>query len=205
MLRKILITALLVTSTSAWADVSGNLGWQSQYIYRGIPQSNSSAQGGLDFENQGFYLGTWAADVGQGAEIDGYGGYDWSRGDYSFGVGATGYFYTDKFDDTYKEINLSLGYKLVTLDYANGRYDNFSGPTQDYSFGSATIELENGLYAVIGTFGDDFEGNYYSAGYGFEVEGLDLTVEWVYSDNKLLGDKESNIVFSIGKGFDLNK
>ena len=206
MLRKTLIGALLITTIPAYADVSGNIGWQSHYIYRGIPQSTSSAQGGVDFEKSGFYLGTWAADVGQGAEIDAYGGYGWTIGDFSFGIGATGYFYTDKFDDTYQEINLSAGFDFVTLDYAGGKYDNFTGPTLDYSFSSLTFEHESGLYAVLGTFGQDFDGNYYSAGYGFEVEGVDLSLEWVYSDNDLLGgNKESNLVFGISKGFDFNQ
>ena len=37
----------------------------SDYVFRGIPQSSSSAYGGVDFESGGFYLGTWFADLDQ--------------------------------------------------------------------------------------------------------------------------------------------
>ena len=35
----------------------------SDYMYRGIHQSSSSAMGGFDIEYGGFYLGTWWADL----------------------------------------------------------------------------------------------------------------------------------------------
>ncbi|MDH3588064.1 MAG: TorF family putative porin [Gammaproteobacteria bacterium] len=204
--RKTLLFALLLAAPPVLADVSGNIGWQSHYIYRGIPQSESSAQGGLDYEGGGFYLGTWAADVGMGAEVDLYGGYNWTVQDFSFGIGTTGYFYTDDFDDTYKELNLSVGHSSLTLDFATGEYDNFTGPTQDYNFLSATYEHASGVYGVIGGFGGDFDGDYYSLGYGFALEGIDLSLAWVYTDDKLGGgDEDNNIVFSIGKSFDLNR
>ncbi len=197
---------LLLVAPAALADVSGNIGWQSQYIFRGIPQSNSSAQGGLDFESSGFYLGTWAADVGMGAEVDVYGGYGWQVSDFTFGIGGTGYYYTDDFDDTYEEVNLSAGYKIVTLDYAIGTYDNFGGPSLDYNFYSATFSHDSGISAVIGGFSGDFDGDYYSVAYDFAVSEVDLSLAWIYSEDKLLGQGsgESNFVFSVSKSFDLN-
>ncbi|NNF66677.1 MAG: hypothetical protein HKM98_04115 [Gammaproteobacteria bacterium] len=207
MFRSVLLVVFLAAgSLPAQAELSGNIGWQSQYIFRGIPQSTSSAQGGLDYESGGFYLGTWAADVGTGAEIDAYGGYGWTAGDFSFGIGTTAYFYTDQFDDNYLELNLNGGYGFVTIDVAVGRYDNFAGPTLDYTFASATFEHESGLYGIIGNFSQDFKGNYYAAGYGTTIEDFDVSLEWIYSDDKLLGgNKETNLVFSLSKGFDLNK
>ena len=70
-----LALALFAVSVPALAvDLSANIGFNSNYVFRGIPQEKSSAFGGLDLEAGGFYLGTWAADVGDGAEIDVYGG-----------------------------------------------------------------------------------------------------------------------------------
>ena len=44
-----LAASLAVVSTPALAvDLSANLGWNSEYIFRGIPQKTSSAFGGLD-------------------------------------------------------------------------------------------------------------------------------------------------------------
>ena len=36
-------------------------------------------------------------------------------GDVSVGVGFTGYYYTDDWDETYEEVNLSVGYDLCPL------------------------------------------------------------------------------------------
>ena len=66
---------LLLLAGTAQADLSANLGFASEYHYRGIFQKNSSASGGLDYEAGGFYAGTWAADVGDGLEVDGYFGF----------------------------------------------------------------------------------------------------------------------------------
>ena len=147
------------------ADISANIGWNSQYIFRGIFQSKSSAMGGVDLEAGGFYLGAWGADVDDGLEIDYYGGYNFDLGPVSLGVGGTLYTYTGDFDDTYKELNFSAGFAFLTFDAAVGSYENFGGPTLDYEFYSLTAE-HNGFYGTVGTFQNDFSGTYLEAGYG---------------------------------------
>ena len=196
-------TLATVFSMTAQADWSGNLGWASEYIFRGISQSNSSAYVGADYEKGGFYLGTWAADVSQGAEVDFYSGYAGELTEsISYSVGATVYFYTDDFDDTYKELNFSLGNGFLSLDANFGQYENFSGPTQDYSFYTVKAD-HNNLYALVGSFGGDFEGEYYEAGYGFEAQGLDFSIAVIHGTSALLGEPDNSIVFSIGKSLDL--
>ena len=74
----------LVAASTAQAELSANLGFASDYYFRGILQAGSSANGGLDFESGGFYAGTWAADVKDGLEVDGYFGYGGELGDYMF-------------------------------------------------------------------------------------------------------------------------
>ena len=64
MFKKLMGLALLITAYghSALAqEWSANLGYNSDYIYRGLPQYESSVFGGIDFESGGFYAGTWAA------------------------------------------------------------------------------------------------------------------------------------------------
>ncbi|MEJ2516202.1 MAG: TorF family putative porin [Gammaproteobacteria bacterium] len=202
--RYLLIAIGLGAGQAAVAsDFSANIGFMSDYFFRGIKQSESSAYGGLDWEAGGFYAGTWLADVEQGLEYDLYAGYGGSIGDFSWGIGGTGYFYTDDFDDTYLEANFSLGWNWFTVDYAYGEYDNFDGPTLDYDFLSFTGEY-NGFYATYGTFGKDFDGDYVEAGYGTEVSGIELGVAAIWSDDTLAGgDSETSLVFTIGKTFDL--
>jgi uncharacterized protein (TIGR02001 family) len=218
------IAAALLSSGLANAQWSANIGFASDYFFRGIYQSQSSASGGIDYENNGFYAGVWAADVGDGLskddpfsghaglEVDGYFGYGGEVGDFSYGIGYTGYFYTEDFDDTYQEINLSGGYGIATVDVAIGKYDNFSGPEQDYTYYSLTLE-KNGLYGKYAGFSQDADGEYFELGYGMTVADIDLGVYVLFNDKMLSGTLDedsgeptdsSSIVFTIGKSFDLN-
>lgn len=45
------------------ADLSANVGFNSDYIFRGVKLSPSSANGGVDLTAGGWYVGTWLADV----------------------------------------------------------------------------------------------------------------------------------------------
>ena len=210
---KIAKFGLAVSMLGVWipalaVDLSANIGFNSEYLYRGIPQEKSSFFGGLDLEAGGFYLGTWGADVGDGLEIDYYGGYGFEVGGFNFGVGGTIYTYTGDFDDTYKEVNLSAGWNFLTFDAAIGSYDNFDGPALDYQFYSLTAEYR-GFYGKVGLFEDDFDGTYFEAGYGGtltvqDTDLLDYAFTVIHSDSTLLGgSSDTNVVLTLSKGFDL--
>ncbi|MBU3693978.1 MAG: hypothetical protein FGM40_04020 [Rhodocyclaceae bacterium] len=88
---------------------TANVGVFSQYIFRGISQTNEdpALQGGFDYAHaSGVYLGTWASNIswlqdgdyykkGGSAEIDFYGGYKNTLGDTGVGydVGLLYYWY----------------------------------------------------------------------------------------------------------------
>jgi hypothetical protein len=148
------------------------------------------------------YAGTWAADVGDGLEVDFYGGYGGEAGDFSYSIGGTLYHYTGDFDDTYLELNLGAGIGVFTFDLAIGQYDNFDGPTLDYTYYSVTAE-KNGFYGKLGGFSQDFEGEYLEAGYGTTVAEIDLGLSLVFSNSDLVGESDEAIIFTIGKSFDL--
>ncbi|HMB61402.1 MAG TPA: TorF family putative porin [Xanthomonadales bacterium] len=202
-----ILAAGLYSAPSIASPFSANIGWNSEYIFRGIPQEKSSAFGGLDFEAGGFYVGTWGADVGDGLEIDYYGGYNLEVGEFTFGVGGTLYTYTSDFDDNYQEYNLSAGWKWFTFSAAIGSYDNFDGPKLDYQFYSLKAEYA-GFYGLVGTFNDDFDGTYYEAGYGNtltikETDLFDYSFAVIYSDSTLLGgESDTNLVLTLSKSFD---
>jgi len=211
MLRKVmgigivLLGALQYQSATA-EDFSANIGYNSEYIYRGIPQKTSSAFAGLDYEKGGFSAGVWSADVGDGIEIDYYGGYGFEVGDFGFSVGGTWYSYTGDFDDDYLELNLGASWKFLSFDAAIGEYKNFDGPTLNYQFYSVTAS-HNGFYGKAGVFADDFEGAYYEAGYGnnltvSDVDLFDYAVALIYSDSTLLGgESDTNLVLTLSKTF----
>ena len=192
------------------AEVSANAGFVSQYFYRGIFQKDSSASAGLDVGFGALSLGTWLADVGDGAEIDFYGSVGVDVGEGSLSAGGTAYLYTGEFDDTYLEANLGAGYGPLSVEFSIGQYENFGGPTLDYWFAGVTAEHE-GFYGTVAGFGADFTGNYGEVGYGFSAAELDWSISGILSDSDLSGlvdgDDEPTsgltLVFGVSKTFGL--
>jgi uncharacterized protein (TIGR02001 family) len=195
MQKKVLLTTAIALTGSlpaiAMADLSANVGWVSEYIYRGVYQEDSSAYGGFDFEDDsGFYAGVWGADVGVGLETDLYFGYSGSAGDdFGYSIGWTGYFYTENdppsspepgFYDTITEINLGVSYGIFSLDHAIGEEDGWGSPT-DYTFTTVTIAPEVGPYYSFNAFGDQYSGEYLEVGYGWELAELDLSISFMYA------------------------
>ena len=213
MTRRTLVPALVLATAVAApaasnAEVSANIGWASEYLYRGIFQDDSSASAGVDYESDsGFYLGTWGADVGEGIETDVYFGYSGGE-DFTYSIGYTGYYYTDNFDDTYSEVNLGIGYGIFALDVAIGEWDGFGSPA-DYTFTSVTISPEMWPYFKFGSFGDDFDGDYFEIGYTYSIEehGVDLSIALVTSDDLVVNNPDDGedagewaLTFGITKG-----
>ena len=189
-----MLVALGLTPLAGVAETTANFGFVNDYIFRGIYQEDSSASAGIDFNaGNGFYIGSWGADVGDGLETDVYFGYGGETGNMSWGVGYTGYFYTDDFDDTYQELNLNFGVGLFSVDVAVGEWDGFGTP-QDYTFTSLSFAPEKGPYFLIGGFAGDFDGEYLEVGYDFALESFDLNVGLLLSSD--VDDPGSSILLS---------
>ena len=203
---------LLLMAGTAQAELTGNLGFASDYYFRGVYQAPTSGSGGLDYESGGFYIGTWAADVKDGLETDLYFGYGTEVGDVSLSIGYTGYFYTGDFDDTYQEINLGAGLGIVSLDVAIGEYDGdfddeAPGLQQDYIYYALTLE-NNGFYGTFAGFAQDASGKYLELGYGTTVADIDLGIALIVNDKdaNIFSDTsgDESLIFTIGKSFDIN-
>jgi uncharacterized protein (TIGR02001 family) len=208
----IVLAGSAMASTSALAEVSYNIGYASEYHFRGILQKNSSASAGVDYTAGGIYAGLWTADVGDGLEVDVYGGYGIeTESGFSLGLGFTGYYYTgDTFDDTYEEINLNLGYSIAALEYSNGQHDVLGTSNSiDYDFLALTLTAESGIYGKYGTWGGDLDGDYFEVGYGTTISDIDLGIAGIFASKDLSFEVDENgnsaadesIVFSIGKSF----
>lgn len=200
-----------VASTAALAGLSGNVGYVSDYVFRGIYQTASSASAGLDYDfGNGLAVGVWAADVDDGIEYDLYGSFGGEVGDLGYSIGYTSYRYSDDWDGEYDEVNLGLSYGPLSVDYADGEYTPVGGTTSDYSFTSVTLE-HKGAYITFGTFGKDADGDYTEVGYGLESGGIDYGIAIIKNSEELDqvsghsadGDGETIMTFSIGKSFDL--
>jgi uncharacterized protein (TIGR02001 family) len=165
--------------------------------------------GGVDYEHDsGFYIGTWAADVGDGLETDLYFGYGGESGDFSYGIGYTGYFYTDDFDTEYNEVNLGVGWLGLTLDVAVGEWDGIvdePATADDYTFYSLGYAFDSGFYVTFGSWDWDSLSsnlNYAEIGYGFTWEEIDFSVAIVNSDDLFVSEDsaaDNALVFTISK------
>jgi hypothetical protein len=193
---------LLSVPAVSMAELSANVGYVSDYIFRGFYQEESSPSAGLDYESSGFYIGTWWADVGDGLEQDLYFGYGGGNDDFGWSIGFTGYYYTeDTFDDTYQEINLGISAGGFAADLALGEYDNF-GASVDYTYLGLSYSLEGGTSFTLaqtdydgvgGSSGAD--GMWLEISHAFELtDDVELSITYLYSPDG--DDPNSTIVLS---------
>ena len=204
------------SSESAVADehggaISYNIGYMSEYWYRGVHQSDSAVSFGADYENGGFYAGTWWADVDSGLEHDYYAGYGFSVGGADLYVGATGYYYTDNFDSDYEEINIGVAMGPIAIDFADGQYDGST--IKDYTYTSIALDLSMvGLPMTLtaGYWGDDstLKGNVYTLDYGTTISGVDVGLQIGRNDDDITAGTGGSstadttfAVFSLGYSF----
>jgi len=206
---KLAVGIALVTcglaSASAFAEVSYNAGFASEYYFRGILQKAASASAGVTLTENGFFAGGWTGDVGDGLEVDGFFGYGITSGDFTASAGMTGYYYTGQFDDTYQEFNLKAGYKILSVEYSNGEYDGFGTPA-DYDFLGLTLS-QSGFHGTFGSSGKDFAGDYFEVGYDTSISEIDFGLDVIFSSDELSDQLDSSgkpdasqaLVFTVSK------
>jgi len=164
-------STLLADETEPVHRFSANVTVASEYIYRGLAQTNHhpALQGGFDYLHaSGLYVGnwnsssSWIADAGLGAhfslEMDIYGGYRGQIGDFSFDLGGLYYLFLGYYPDTWKafyerpdtfEVYGSLGYRWISMKYSHALTDIFGNKN---STGSGYIEA-NASHGITKAFG----------------------------------------------------
>ena len=132
---------------AAPSPLTANIGLFSSYRFRGIDQTygKPALQGGFDYaHSSGFYVGNWNSNVSSGAgfpdgnlEMDFYGGYKTTFGDFGLDVGGIVYYYpgsegrslgikADKGAVTNKELYIGGSWKFLSLKYSYSIDDYFS-------------------------------------------------------------------------------
>ncbi len=219
-------SALLVGGTStANAEVSGNVSIGSDYVYRGISQTNENPtiQGGFDIEGEsGLYAGIWSSNVGfdGSVEIDIYAGFGGSfTEDFGYDVGVLAYMYPDDGqggnpDSSFNEIYGSLSFKDFTLGLAYSSDFFFETGAATYVYVDYELGLPNdfGLGFHIGNQQIDENTQFgtvdyieYSIGLSKTVAEIDLSLTWYDTDlskTECFGGSEiceSRFVLAIGK------
>ncbi len=216
LLSSIAFSALIIAPLSANADpaslgldVSANVGFVSQYAFRGISQSdeNIALQGGFDAaHDSGLYAGVWGSsvDFNDGdeaqAEVDLYGGYSGSINNINYDIGVIYYAYPgadSSLDYDFVEGSVAVGYDFdlfsasASFNYSP-EYFADSGDAQYYAV-NADVPLPKDFtlsghvgHQVIddgASFGigeDDYTD--WSVGLGYSFAGFDLSLQYVDTD-----------------------
>jgi len=166
-----------VAQEGSSSGVSYNIGYMSEYWYRGVFQSESSVSFGADAEMGNFYVGTWWADVDTGVEYDIYAGYNFALMGIPMYAGFTGYYYSDNFDSDYEEINIGADMGFMSIDAAiDGDYEVAAGD-QGYQHYTVTVPL--GFVGLpldysYQTFTGELTGFTHELSYGTTVSGVDV-------------------------------
>lgn len=209
-------------------DFSANVALTTDYVFRGISQSNEepTIQGGVDWSESttGLYLGLWGSGVDfndASAEFDFYGGVSGSIDAFSWDLGAIYYHYPGSADDLnydFWELAAATGYDFGVLQTSlalNYSPDYFGSSGDAYYLAAyATAPLPYDLTAnghiahqwisdnaAFGT--SDYTD--WSLGLAYTLEGFDLAL--TYHDTDLNEPSEcadgcsQRVVFSISKAF----
>ncbi len=156
-----LVLGLCLAGSAAYADegnaieVSANTAIVSDYVFRGITQSdeNFAIQGGFDIGHEsGLYAGTWASSVdfndGDEAniEIDLYAGYGGEVNGVSYDIGGLYYAYPgadSSLDYDFFEVYASLGYDFDVASASVGvNYSpDYFGGSDDATYTHLSVDV----------------------------------------------------------------
>jgi len=195
---KKLLLLLTMISLPSYSDVSANVSFASDYIWRGMTQSDGPAiQGGFDFAAEsGFYAGLWGSNVnfndGAGSELDYYFGYGFEAGSIGVDIGYLAYDYPkNETGLDFEEIYVGLSMGDLGLLFAMGQ-DGAPDYTE-VSYGIGAVSLSYGQY-------DDY-GDNLGISYGFGCGSYDCALTYSdFSDDGYGGDEDA-LVFSVSASF----
>ena len=194
----ILVGLTSVLSVNA-AEFESNVALSSEYIWRGVPQTNGepAISGGFDISGEnGLYFGTWASNVEWGddsaLELDWYAGYSSElESGITYDIGYLAYTYPGEEDLDFEEIYLGLSYSYFGLTYSAGQDDAPDNTEVSIALGESGLGL---------TFGDyDDLGDYMILSYDLPMTLAGLSVNFSYHDGDYDGvydDSEFVITFS---------
>jgi len=125
-MKKLLTLLLAFSIMPVFAGVNGNVGYTSDYMWRGQTQSmgGGAFQAGVDLDYEGFFVGAWASEVDFGddsasLEYDLYGGYKFAVSDkLSMDVGVIQYRWDDNDIEMVEEAFVKFSTPLVGFGYS---------------------------------------------------------------------------------------
>lgn len=161
--------AACLAPLAAQAGVSGNVSLTSDYVFRGVSQTDEdpALQGGFEYaHDSGFYAGAWGSniswlsdipgDISSSLELDGYAGYRGSAGDtFAYDVGVLTYYYPGEFPDGFSRADTTELYLGGTVT-----------PVENLSLGLKYSYSLTELFGYVDSKGSGY---------------LDASVNWTFS------------------------
>ena len=191
-MKKLLLLSLI--SLPAFASVSANVSFASDYIWRGMTQSDGPAiSGGFDFEDEsGFYAGIWGSNVnfndGTGSELDYYFGYGFELGSLGVDLGYVAFDYPENTTGLdFEELVVGLSLGDVGLTFALGQ-----DGAPDYTEVSYSLGALGFSYGEYDDYGDNF-----AISYGFTCGNYDCGFAYTDFEDGGYGSDEDALVFSV--------
>ena len=210
--------AAVLSSGVAAADVTANAGVFSNYIWRGVTQTNDQAagQGGIDWSGgPGFYAGTWLSNVstfGNGYEMDGYGGWSGEANKFGWDLGAITYQYPldpsgSNFTEVYATgsiVGLTAGI-WYTVDKASQLSDPDGKDDDIYLYGAYDFtakDIDYSLYIGNYSFDADSTADYTHYGASIGKGGFSFAVDKNDIDDTPTDNTADNVRFTVGYTLD---
>ena len=214
-------------------EIRGNIGVVSDYVFRGISQSDESvvAQGGIDvIFPKGFYIGAWASGVDkpwggiynhlygfEDFEYDVYAGWQWGNqaGDFRLDTGVIQYAFSDDPDDLtwseyylgvtlFKQLRVKISTDIDGIDFGTYYEASFRQPLAN-SFDATAHVGHFDLEDRNVRDSDKYTDFSLSIGRPYKGFRVDLTVHRTDRDGRTryLGVADDRVVLSIKRDFEL--
>ena len=152
---KIALTSmfLILSSYASAVEISGNVGLSSDYIWRGMTQTDGDAaiNGGFDLAtDNGFYFGTWSSNAGGAGsnysmELDVYLGFSGEMGNenMSYDVGYISVIYPGDDSSDFEEAYIGFNIYGLSILYSSGQ-----DSSPDYSEIGYSVDAGPGSFGV---------------------------------------------------------
>ncbi|OLF81136.1 hypothetical protein AWH62_00220 [Maricaulis sp. W15] len=212
------LAACCFTAPVAAQEITGNVALATDYIFRGITQTDNgpAISGGFDVESGGFYGGVWASSVDFSddttMELDLYGGYGFAAGGFDFDVGGIYYAYPDSpsagGDQNFFELygGIARSFDILSWDAKLSYSPEFYGETGPAIYLETGLGLEIGAGITLdGRVGasrfDDFSGADYED-YSIGLSGTIFdNVGWGLRAHDVSGGGNESVVLSFSQSF----
>lgn len=194
-------------------DLSANVGFTSNYIYRGMTQTKDSPaiQGGVDLGYKNFYIGAWGSNVefGDGKnslETDIYAGYKNEFEGIEYNIGAMQYIYANMSDEyNFAEVYFGLSKDFekfgLSAKYSVGIKTNSLNP-ENYFEASTWIALPYKSKLTLGYGNFSNIGDNYSISIKKSFDKFDISLTYIdFNHDKNSALDEENIVAAVGFAF----